>query len=96
MVPISTRDSQIILLTEKISSLEKRVAALEAGNSLMMEEEGLIDLSAKENRFQDERPAMLVRPPAPVKRGRRPNIPLDEFIKRRDDLITFIEVRWTD
>ena len=87
---------KLFFLMERIASLETRVAQLEAGNSLMVEADGSIDLSAKENRFVDEQTAMIVWPPAPIKRGRRPRTQLDEFVRRRDDLIIFIEIRWSD
>jgi hypothetical protein len=38
-VLISKRDSQIILLTDRVVSLEKQVTELKAGNSLMMKEQ---------------------------------------------------------
>ena len=49
-VPNSTQDSQILLLTQKIADLEKRIEALEMRDCVVVEADGTYDLTAAENR----------------------------------------------
>lgn len=95
-MPNSTQTSEIILLTEKLQQLEKRVAALESYIATLESEDGVIDLSAEEYGYSED-----IRIPAPrkavrAKRGRRPSISTNDFARRRDDLVRFLEVRWPD
>jgi len=95
-VPNSTQDSQIILLTQKIADLEKRIEALEMRDCVVVEADGTYDLTAAENRSWEREPKVIHRPSAPVKRGRRPRISLDDYQSRRNDLLTFLQIRWSD
>jgi hypothetical protein len=95
-VPKSPQDSQILLLTEKIASLEKRLEALEMRDYQVVEADGTTDLSAEENRYREGEPKIVVRSPTSVKRGRRPRMTSEEFQKRRDGLLQFLEIRWND
>lgn len=93
----SSQHFDIILLTEKVADLEKRLVALEnrfrepnkdsAGVDLSLER---YDLFGKAN----SDPAELE--PVPAKRGRRPLIPRAQLERQRDDLINFLEPRWPD
>ena len=95
-VPNSTQDSQILLLTQKIADLEKRIEALEMRDCVVVEADGTYDLTAAENRSWEREPKVIHRPSAPVKRGRRPRISLDDYQSRRNDLLTFLQIRWSD
>lgn len=92
-----SQHSEIILLTEKVANLEKRLVALENRLKESSEDSNVIDLSQETHKLLDNanrNPAESE--PVASKRGRRPLIPPARFERQRDDLINFIEPRWPD
>lgn len=100
-MPNSTQANEIIRLTAKIADHEKRIASLESSLSALADRIAGFDyagftqsdicsnVSFGEDDIQPLKPVPVV-----LRRGRRPRISLEEFARRRDDLVVFIEVRW--
>lgn len=92
----STQKSELSLLAERVSRLEKRLAALE-NNPLEPSDDDVIDLAEKRYRlFKDGDADLADSEPIISRRGRDPLIPRAQLERRRDDLVNFIEVRWPD
>ncbi len=98
-MPNSTQVDEIIRLTAKIADHEKRIASLEASLSTLASriaisdhgESNQSDLS-KYLYFGEDNSNPVIS--TPVRRGRRPRISPENFARRRDEMVVFIEIRW--
>ncbi len=88
----SAHRAEVSTLTARVTALENRVLELERRDMIALEADGSVSFPDAEFFFR-ETPTWRKDPP-PVKRGRRPRIPTEAFIKRRDGLLQFLEVRW--
>lgn len=97
----STQADEIIRLTAKIADHEKRIASLEssllslADRTTGSEYPGFTQADLLSNSYfgdDDDEPVKPV--PITLKRGRRPRISPEEFARRRDLMVVFIEIRW--
>ncbi|MBS1799669.1 MAG: hypothetical protein JSS95_07580 [Acidobacteria bacterium] len=90
------QEISVASLTEKVDQLEKRVAALEKHFILPGGNDSAIDLSDSRCKLTPDGIGEPAKIAAIAKRGRPRRIPLDQFERRRDELVIFIEVRWPD
>lgn len=100
-MPNSTQVDEIIRLTAKIADHEKRIASLESSLAVLADRIAGSDYPGftQSDIFSigsigDDDSERVKPVPVTLKRGRRPRIPLEDFARRRDFMIMFIEARW--
>jgi len=94
--PQQSETSVLTGLAEKVAHLEARLIALEKRIAASNEEDPAGFFQKKYGYFADDDNDVVKPELIPAKLGRRPRIPSDEYARRRDDLVQFIEIRWPD